>query len=198
MATDLHSSAKLHPESNNAPAWEDTAMLVRDCIAGDRNAQKYLYNQYAPKAYAIIRRYTRQAEIADEILNDAFYKVFTKISSYSGSGSFEGWIRRVVVNTVTDHMRKYIRDQQIYHAAEMPEDVYMNDDAAGKMAYKELLAIVHELPDTQRMVFNLYVFEELKHKEIAEALGITEVNSRWHLNDARRRLKEKINSIMKR
>lgn len=198
MATDLHSSAKLHPESNSAPAWEDIAMLVKDCMAGNRNAQKYLYNQHAPKAYAIIRRYTKQTEIADEILNDAFYKVFTKIGSYSGTGSFEGWLRRVVINTVTDHMRKYIRDQQVYHAAEMPEEVYLEDDAAGKLAYKELLAIVHELPDTQKMVFNLYVFEELKHKEISEALGITEVNSRWHLNDARRRLKEKINSIMKR
>lgn len=185
-------------QGNNASVWEDTSLLIKDCIAGDRNAQKYLYNQYAPRAYAIIRRYTRQNELADEMLNDAFYKVFTKISSFSGSGSFEGWIRRIVINTVTDHLRKYIKDQQVYHAAEMPEDVYLKDDLVGKLAYKELLAIVHELPDTQRMVFNLYVFEELKHKEISEELGITEVNSRWHLNDARRRLKEKINSIMKR
>ncbi len=198
MATDLHSSAKLPLEGNSASAWEDTSLLIKDCIAGNRNAQKYLYNQYAPKAYAIIRRYTRQSELADEILNDAFYKVFTKISSFSGAGSFEGWIRRIVINTVTDHLRKYIKDQQIYHASEMPEDVYLKDDLVGKLAYKELLAIVHELPDTQRMVFNLYVFEELKHKEISEELGITEVNSRWHLNDARRRLKERINSIMKR
>lgn len=198
MATDLHSSARLPLGHDQASAWQDTALLVRDCIAGNRNAQKYLYNQYAPKAYAIIRRYTKQNEIADEILNDAFYKIFTKIGSYSGAGSFEGWMRRVIINTVTDHLRKYIRDQQVYHAAEMPEDVYLDDDAVGKMAYKELLAAVHELPDTQRMVFNLHVFEDLKHKEISEALGITEVNSRWHLNDARRRLKEKINSIMKR
>ncbi|HEY9177480.1 MAG TPA: RNA polymerase sigma factor [Flavipsychrobacter sp.] len=198
MATDLHSSAKLPREGDIASAWKDTAVLLQACRAGNRNAQKYLYNQYAPTAYAIIRRYTKQVEIADEILNDAFYKILTKIDSYSGTGSFEGWMRRVVINTVTDHMRKYIRDQQVYHAAEMPEEVYMDDDAAGKLAYKELLAIVHELPDTQRMVFNLHVFEDLKHKEISEALGITEVNSRWHLNDARRRLKEKITSIMKR
>lgn len=198
MGTDVNSSAKLPREGNSASAWEDTAMLIRDCIAGNRNAQKHLYNQYAPTAYAIIRRYTKQVEIADEILNDAFYKILTKIESYSGTGAFEGWMRRVVINTVTDHMRKYIRDQQMYHAAEMPEDVYMDDNAVGKLAYKELLAIVHELPDTQRMVFNLHVFEDLKHKEISDALGITEVNSRWHLNDARRRLKEKINSIMKR
>lgn len=136
--------------------------------------------------------------MADEILNDAFFKVFTKIETYSGMGSFEGWIKRIVVNTITDHLRKYIKNQQVYNASEMPEEVYMSEDIVGKLSYKELLAVVHELPDTQRAVFNLYVFEELKHKEIAETLGISEVNSRWHLNDARKRLKEKLNSIMKR
>ena len=198
MTLRLHNDTKLPGKGKETSAWEDTPMLIQDCIAQNRNAQKALYNQYAPIAYAIIKRYTKHDVIADEMLNDAFYKIFTKISSYSGSGSFEGWIKKVVVNTVTDHLRKYIKDQQVYHAGELPEDVYMNDDIVGKLTYKELLAVVHELPDTQRMVFNLFVFEELKHKEISEELGISEVNSRWHLNDARRRLKEKINSIMKR
>lgn len=197
MATRTDNTTRL-PGQGNEPAWDDVSALVRGCIAGDRSAQKALYNRYAPTAYAIIRRYTQHEALADEMLNDAFFKVFTKISSYSGTGSFEGWMKKVVANTVTDHLRKYIRDQQVYHAAEMPEEVYMSEDIVGKLSYKELLNIIHELPDTQRMVFNLHVFEELKHKEIAEALGISEVNSRWHLNDARKRLKEKINSIMKR
>jgi len=178
--------------------WEDTQLLIQECIARNRNAQKALYNKYAPQAYATIKRYTKQDELADEILNDAFFKVFTKISSYSGTGSFEGWIKKVVTNTVMDHLRKYIKDQQVYHAEDMPEEVYMSDDIVGKLSYKELLAVVQELPDTQRIVFNLFVFEDYKHKEISEELGITEVNSRWHLNDARKRLKDKINSIMKR
>ncbi len=193
---------------NNAPQlpdtgkdqalWEDTQLLIQECIAQNRNAQKALYNKYAPQAYATIKRYTKHVELADEILNDAFFKVFTKIESYSGTGSFEGWIKKVVTNTVMDHLRKYVKDQQVYHASEMPEEVYMSDDIVGKLSYKELLAVVQELPDTQRIVFNLFVFEDYKHREISEELGITEVNSRWHLNDARKRLKDKINSIMNR
>lgn len=132
------------------------------------------------------------------MLNDAFFKIFTKMESYSGAGSFEGWMKRIVVNTVTDHLRRHIKDREVYHAAELPEEVSVNENIIGRLSYKELLAVVHELPDMQRAVFNLHVFEELKHKDIAETLGISEVNSRWHLNDARKRLKEKINSIMKR
>lgn len=198
MALRSNNMTRLPGTGNNSSAWENEAQLIRDCIAQDRNAQKTLYNQYAPVAYGIIKRYTQHSALADEMLNDAFFKIFTKIESYSGTGSFEGWIKRIVVNTVTDHLRKYIKDREIYHASELPEDVYMSEDIVGKLSYKELLAVVHELPDTQKAVFNLYVFEELKHKEIAETLGISEVNSRWHLNDARKRLKEKINSIMKR
>lgn len=185
-------------DDNNASMWEDIDLLIRECIARNRAAQKFLYNKYAPMAYAMIRRYTEQTEIADEILNDSFYKIFTKMDSFSARGSFEGWMKRVIANTVTDHMRKYIKDRDIYHAAEMPEDIYMSDDIVGKLSYKELLAIVQELPDTQRTVFNLFVFEDYKHKDIAVELSITEVNSRWYLNDARKRLKEKVNSITKR
>ncbi len=198
MALRSDNTTHLPGKGEDTSVWEDATHLIRECIAQNRNAQKALYNHYAPIAYAIIKRYTRQSEMADEILNDAFFKVFTKIETYSGTGSFEGWIKRIVVNTITDYLRKYIKNQQVYNASEMPEEVYMSEDIVGKLSYKELLAVVHELPDTQRAVFNLYVFEELKHKEIAETLGMSEVNSRWHLNDARKRLKEKLNSIMKR
>ena len=184
--------------TGDSSVWDDINILIRDCIAQDRQAQKALYNKYAPMAYAVIKRYTRRDELADEMLNDAFMKVFTKLDKYAYKGSFEGWIRKIVVNTVTDHLRKYIKDQQMTHAAEMPEEVYMQDDIVGKMSYKEMLEIVRDLPDMQRSVFNLFVFEECKHKEIAVLLGISEVNSRWHLNDARKRLKEKITEIMKR
>lgn len=183
--------------SEGKSAWDDVTILIKDCIAQNRHAQKVLYNQYAPMAYAVIKRYTRRDELAGEMLNDAFMKVFTKLDKYAHKGSFEGWIRRIVVNTVTDHLRKYIKDQQMTHAAEMPEEVYMQDDIVGKLSYKEMLEVIRALPDMQRAVFNLYVFEDCKHKEIAQLMNISEVNSRWHLNDARKRLKEKITAIMK-
>ena len=145
--------------------------------------------------YGIIRRYSYDGSRADEILNEAFFKIFTSLEKFSFKGAFEGWMRRIVIHAVTDHFRKYVKkDQQ--HLVDVEEPiVFVNSDAVGDLSYKELLNMVHGLPDTQRAVFNLYVFESLSHKEIADCLGLTEGNSRWHLNDARRRLKEKIKSV---
>ncbi len=194
MALNVHSRNKT---SVKDAGQHDIKVLISQCIAQDIHAQKALYDKFSPMAYGVIKRYTRHDEIAQEMLNDSFYKIFTKLDQYAHTGSFEGWIRRIVINTVTDHLRKYIRDKEMLHAAEMPDDVYMKEDIVGNISYKELLALIHELPDTQRAVFNLFVLDNLSHKEVGEHLGITESNSRWHLNDARKRLKEKINSIMK-
>lgn len=179
-------------------AWNDQAVLIKNCIAGSREAQKALYDQYAPAAYALIKRYTRHDELAQEMLNDAFFKVLTRLEQYSGDGAFEGWIRRVVVNTVTDHLRKHIKKREREIHTEQPVEPFVDNNIVGGLSYKELLAQVHELPEMQRAVFNLYVFEDLKHKEIGNLLGISDGNSRWYLNDARNRLKEKINSLVKR
>lgn len=132
-------------------------------------------------------------QAAQELLNDCFYKIFVKLDQYSFQGAFEGWIRRIVVNTVTDHLRKNIKDDQA-HKEVQPEDVYVRSESVERLSHKELLAIIETLPDAQRLVFNLYVFENYSHKEIAKLLNLNENNSRWHLNDARRRLKEKISS----
>jgi RNA polymerase sigma factor (sigma-70 family) len=182
---------------------KDTAMsgqselhaLIRSCIADDRTAQKSLYDKYAPAAYAVIKRYEYNEHIAVEILNDAFFKVFTKLSQYSFQGAFEGWIRRIVINTITDSLRKNIRHNQAIKGELQENDATVHSDSVSQLSYKELLNLVHALPDTQKAVFNLYVFEDLPHKEIAALLSINENNSRWYLNDARKRLKEKINAM---
>lgn len=162
----------------------------------DRKAQKTLYDRYAPAAYGIIRRYVSDGQAAGEILNDAFYKVFTKLDQYGFQGAFEGWIRRITLHAITDHMRRYVKHDQVQQVDIEKTDIYVDNDQVGRLTYKELLAVVHTLPDTQRTVFNLYVFEQYPHKDIATQLNITENNSRWHLNDARRRLKEKLKTIM--
>jgi RNA polymerase sigma-70 factor (ECF subfamily) len=166
--------------------------LVRECIAQSRGAQKKLYDQYAPGAYSIIKRYLYNDDAAaQEVLNDSFYKIFTKLEMYSFQGAFEGWIRRIVINTVTDHLRKTIKDDQ-QHKEIQPEDAFINSSSLDNIAHKELLQIINTLPDTQRTIFNLFVFENYSHKEIAKLLNLNENNCRWHLNDARKRLKEKI------
>ncbi len=180
----------------NSGSENELYALVRDCIAEKRSAQKRLYDLYAPRAYAIVKRYIYDNQsAAEEVLNDSFYKILTKLDQYSFQGSFEGWIRRIVVNTITDYLRKSISEQQ--HKEVQPEDAFVNSEPVGNMAHKELLEIVQTLPDGQRTVFNLFVSENYSHKEIATLLGINENNSRWYLNDARRRLKEKINFIRK-
>jgi RNA polymerase sigma-70 factor (ECF subfamily) len=174
----------------------DLYILVKDCVSGSRTAQKRLYDLYAPRAFAVVKRYVSDNEpLAEEILNDAFYKVLTKLEQYSFQGSFEGWIRRIVINTATDHMRKGISREM--HKELQPEDASVGSEPVGNMTHKELLALIQSLPQAQRTVFNLFVMENYAHKEIAELLNINENNSRWYLNDARRRLKEKIHLINK-
>lgn len=172
--------------------------LIRDCIAGDRTAQKKLYDQFAPAAYGVIKRYINNDHDAQEILNDAFFKVFTKLNQYSFQGVFAGWIRRIVVNSITDHVRKNVKEDKIHKVEAQPNDASIGADMIGKLAYKELLQLIHSLPQTQRTVFNLFVFENLSHREIGEILNINENNSKWYLNDARKRLKEKLNVITKK
>ena len=170
----------------------DLYILIKDCIAQSRSAQKKLYDIYAPAAYAVIRRYMYNNEhAAHEILNDSFYKIFTKLAQYSHQGAFEGWIRKIVVNTVTDYLRKNLKDSQM-HKEVQPEDGYVDCSSVENLSYKELLQLVQELPEMQLTVFNLFVFENYSHKEIGTLININENNSRWYLNDARRRLKEKL------
>ncbi|MBX2904397.1 MAG: RNA polymerase sigma factor [Taibaiella sp.] len=166
-------------------------VLLRECAAGSRVAQKKLYDLHAPKAWGIIRRYIYDDEhLAEEVLNDSFYKVLTRLDQYSFQGAFEGWIRRIVINTITDHLRKKLAEAPRREV--QPADAFSADEPVSMIAHKQLLELIQTLPDGQRTVFNLHVIENYAHKEIGELLGISETNSRWYLNDARRRLKEKI------
>jgi RNA polymerase sigma-70 factor (ECF subfamily) len=188
--------SNLQTATAGMPGEGDLYVLVKECVSGSRIAQKKLYDIYAPRAFGVIKRYVSDNEpLAEEILNDSFYKVLTKLGQYSFQGSFEGWIRRIVINTATDHMRKSISKDS--HKELHPEDAFVGSEPVGKMSHKELLALVQSLPHAQRTVFNLFVMENYAHKEIAELLNINENNSRWYLNDARRRLKEKISFINK-
>jgi RNA polymerase sigma-70 factor (ECF subfamily) len=171
--------------------------LIREAIAGTRTAQKEIYDRYAPFIYGVIRRYIKDEAEAKEILNDSFFKILTKLGHYEFKGAFEGWMRTTTIYTITDHVRKHARHRQTMQ--EMPEhlDVRMEQSITSGIHYKDLLLLIHDLPEMHRMVFNLFVFEDYPHKDIAALLSISENNSRWHLNDARKRLKEKIKPFMK-
>ena len=177
---------------------DELRILIKDCIALSRASQKKLYEKYSPAAYGIIRKYVPNNEaIAKEILNDAFFKVFRDLHQYSFQGAFEGWIRRIVVHAVSDHMRRNVKAERTVREV-TSEDAWINSEPVENLSHKELLQIIETLPDAQRSVFNLFVFENYSHKEIAEMLNMQQNNCRWHLNDARRRLKEKINALIKK
>ncbi len=196
MSEVLNISSRISVSEKSLPIQSELSILIRDCIAKSPSAQKRLYDIYAPAAYGVIKRYLYNDEFAaQEVLNDSFYKILTKLDQYTFQGVFEGWIRRIVVNTVTDHLRKNIKESKTNKEVQ-EDDAFINSDSVEKISHKELLNIIQTIPDAQRVVFNLYVFENYSHKEIATLLNLTESNSRWYLNDARRRLKEKINFIL--
>lgn len=187
-----------HIIPNSAPGRtenERLLSLIAACRRNERPAQQKLYDTYGSFIFGIIRRYTSDNHIAQEIQSDAFYRIFTRLEQYRFEGAFEGWIRRIAVNAIADYFRR--QPPETNPIAEDTADITASTEIDGlsKLAYQELLAMIHELPFTQRTVFNLFVFEQYSHKEIAALLEISDNNSRWHINDARRRLKEKIKSL---
>lgn len=190
--------SSLPMEGSSVSDQNELQVLIKDCLAQSRIAQKKLYDQYSPEAYGTIKRYIHNNEpLAKEVLNDAFFKIFRDLHQYSFQGAFEGWIRRIVVHTISDHLRKNVKEVR-QHREIQPDDAYINNHSVENLSHKELLKIVETLPDAQREIFNLFVFENYSHNEISKLLNIKNNNCRWHLNDARRRLKEKINSLLKK
>ena len=160
--------------------------------AGDRRAQKASYDLLAPKMFAVCLRYMGNREQAEDVLQDGFVPLCSKLGSYLGEGSFEGWARKIFVNTALMSLRKHdvLRQSEDVDAAR--DIVTPTPTATQDIGYKELLKYISQLPPGYRIVFNMYVIEGYTHKEIAEELGITEVTSRSQLQRARMLLQAKI------
>lgn len=160
-------------------------LLIKGCIAGNRAFQTKLYDLFAPKMLGVCMRYARNREEAEEVLHEGFLRVFTYISKFKGTGSFEGWIRKIMVNCA---LLRYRNKSHLHPVTTLGiSDNYLiaETDIASNLDAKELLSLVQTLPAGYRIVFNLYVFEGYKHREIAEALGISEGTSKSNLSDAR-------------
>lgn len=168
--------------------------LITLCRKGDRSAQKALYDSLASKMLAVCMRYMGERELALDTLQEGFITLFSKLDSYSGEGSFEGWARKIFVNTALMSLRKNDVLKQA-DDIETAWNVSSEDTTAiQKISYKELIRMIGELPPGFRTVFNMYVIEGYSHKEIGEALGISEVTSRSQLQRARTILQNKIKS----
>src|SRR5690554_3645763 len=163
----------------------DEKKLIQACIKEDKSAQKALYDLFSAKMYFVCLRYARHEAEAQDILQDAFIKVFDKLDSYRFSGSFEGWVRRIMVNTALNYCRKSTYKYENI-GIEDYQDKVVNSKAISRLSEQELLALIQQLPDGYRMVFNLYIIEGYSHKEIAEMLSISENTSRSQLAKARK------------
>lgn len=162
--------------------------LIERLKEQDRAAQKWLYDRYAPVMFAVCRRYLRSREDAEEALVSGFYKVFAQINSYAGAGSFEGWIRRIMVNEALMLLRK---TQLLVFPGDdfQPVDKQDSFSIEADISAREIMELLDELPNGYRTVFNLYVLEGFKHQEIADMLGISINTSKSQLILAKEKLK---------
>jgi RNA polymerase sigma factor (sigma-70 family) len=170
---------------------DELEKILNGCIEGKRSAQEHLYKMYSAKMFGVCLKYCRNYDEAKDILQDGFMKVFEKIHQYGQRGCFEGWIRRIMINTALERYRKNSQTIMMEQIPEMSQEE--NNEVDLDITLNEMLGLVQKLPERYRMVFNLYVFEEMSHKDIAETMGITEGTSKSDLSRARVILQNKIN-----
>jgi len=166
--------------------------LIKKCKAGERKAQELLYKTFSSKMLGVCFRYATDKMEAEDMLQNGFIRVFQKIGDYRGDGSFEGWIRRIMVHTSIEYYRKHHKMMQLVDIEESDFEHSANPEVLSSLAAKDLLLLIQTLPPGYRIVFNLYAIEGYTHREIAEMVGITEGASKSQLSRARSVLKQQI------
>lgn len=177
--------------------------VIKGCLKNDRASQKALYEYYYSKMLGVCLRYSKSSDDAKDVLHEGFLKVFNGLKNFNNTGSFEGWVRRIMVNTSIDQLRKNkqnylivstvnVNDRSSNIAEEMSED-----DLLSNIEKEDILKAVQELTPAYRTVFNLYVIEEYTHKEIAELLDISEGTSKSNLSKAKFNLKKNLMHLIK-
>jgi RNA polymerase sigma factor (sigma-70 family) len=172
--------------------------LIKACIKEDPVSQKELFLRFSGRMLGVCNRYARNSADAEDILQDAFIKVFDKMHQFKFEGSFEGWIRRIVVNTALKKysVSRYEKEVSGYEIKEKDESV-LEPSAYSHLTEKELLEMINNLPDGYRIIFNLYVIEGYQHDEIAAMLGIQPGTSRSQLVKARNMLQKQLLELQK-
>jgi RNA polymerase sigma factor (sigma-70 family) len=173
----------------------DDRTLANKCVEGDQLAQRKLFEKYAPKMMGVCLRYTRDAEQAEDVMQDGFVKVFTKLDKYSGEGSLEGWVRRIMVNTALDHIRRNTKFNANVSMDDVEYKVESDSDALGSLMEEDLLKLIQEMPDGYRTVFNMFAIEGYSHKEIGEQLGVSENTSKSQYSRAKAYLRMKVEEL---
>lgn len=172
----------------------DWQQHIKGCAKNDRKSQEFLYRYFFPIMERMVLRYTQDEDQLIDILNNGFLKVFQKIESYSGKGSFEGWIRRIIYHSISDYFRAGQKDLKFLifenEYSKEPEEKQEN-----KLYYQELISLVNKLPEMHMKIFHLYAIEGYSHKEISEQLNINSSTCRWYLSEARKQLQKEYSKM---
>lgn len=175
---------------------QELKQLVKGCLTGDPSCQRALYERYAPKMMLLCLRYARNSQEAEEILQDGFLQMYRHIDQYKFIGSFGSWLRKIMINSALMHYRgKHTAFRIVPLVPEL--DTSAGEDFGDRLGEQELIRLIQTLPPAYRMVFNLYVFEGLKHREIAQLLKISEGTSKSNLSDARSLLRQALTGNLK-
>ena len=177
------------------PAYSEQE-IIAGCRKKDRALQEHLYKIYYSMFLKVCARYAKSMQDAEQLLNDGFLKVFTQIDKFNNTGSFAGWMQRIMVNTCLDYLRSgSLKEVMIMHVNAIPAEesnLSVGNEAIENMDFRELVKLIQLLPAMTRTVFNLYVFDGFNHRQISEQLDITEGTSHWHVHQARNMLQKKI------
>lgn len=165
--------------------------IIQGCLDGNAEAQEVLYNTFSAKMFGLCLQYTNEYEEAKDILQEGFIRVFTNLNQYNQKGSFEGWIRRIMINTALEKYRDKNYLARVDDEIEKREEI-IEVDVVDDLSAQELMKFIHDLSPKYRMVFNLYAIEGYSHKEIGVLLNISEGTSKSNLSRARTILQEKI------
>jgi RNA polymerase sigma factor (sigma-70 family) len=172
--------------------------LIQGCIKNKRKAQKQLFDKYSSVLLGVCMRYARNRDEAEDILQEGFVKVFMRLNQYEGKGSFEGWMKRVMVNTALSYYRQNLKH---YYHQDIEEISEIKLDDAGieesEFSEEEIMEIIKNMPDGFRVVFNLYAIEGYKHREIAELLGIDVNTSKSQYSRAKKFIQQKLFELNK-
>jgi RNA polymerase sigma-70 factor (ECF subfamily) len=183
--------------TNMNETYTPESQLIENCIKGQRSSQKALYDMYSAKMFAICLRYSKNQMDAEDILQEGFVKLFNNLVRFRGDGSFDGWVRRIFVNTAIEHIRRKSLTTTVGEGLEntVPDRQH---NALDKLYEKDLINTSLKLSDGYRTVFNLYAIDGYSHKEIATKLGITESTSKSQFSRAKALLRNMIQNKSKK
>lgn len=181
--------------------------IIKGCLEGKRQAQTQLYHRYAPAMLGVCMRYSRCREEAEDLLQEGFIKVFQHVENFKGSGSFEGWIRRIMVNTAINHYHASLKQQFVHvdnienlgpYMEQENMEIFDNKEDTIDIPPETVMDLIQHMPDGYRMILNMYVFEGYQHKEIADMVGISENTSKSQLSKGRKYLKNRMIELKKK